>query len=312
MKLIDEHGRKVRKLRLSLTDKCNLRCHYCMPVNQTFMDEKAYLTPASYEEIISELCQFGIEEVRLTGGEPLLQKSFTEIARSLGRLPLKKIGLTTNAILLDKYISDLKENNIFHINISLDSLCEENFKRITYGNHFTKVLSNIRMARDSGLIVKINTVIMKGVNDHELLEFVEFSRRENIEVRFLELMRIGFACKDQNEQFIAANDLIKQIKLKHALKHITVANDSTSYNFLTDSGAQIGFIASESQPFCGQCSRWRLSADGILRACLLKDDGRSIRDKSHEQRMQIYHELLGMKPFLRPLEVSHHMNSIGG
>ncbi|HXH75549.1 MAG TPA: GTP 3',8-cyclase MoaA [Bacteriovoracaceae bacterium] len=312
MQLIDEHGRRIRKLRLSLTDKCNLRCHYCMPTDQAFMDEDRYLSTEEYFEILEELSFFGVEEIRLTGGEPLMRKSFMDIARKLGSLPFKKIGLTTNGILLDKFIDVLVSNRIFHINISLDSLDEENFKRITFGNYFSKVLTNIRLAKAAGLVVKVNTVIMKGINDHELLDFVKFSKEEQVEVRFLELMRIGYACKNQDNQFIAASELIKKIKEQHELKSVTVPQDATSFNFVTQSGAHIGFIASESQPFCGQCSRWRLSADGILRACLLKDDGRSIRQKTNGERLAIYHELLGMKPFLRPLEVSHHMNSIGG
>jgi cyclic pyranopterin phosphate synthase len=153
---------------------------------------------------------------------------------------------------------------------------------------------------------------MRGINDHEVMDFVNFARNENVEVRFLELMRIGHARKEQAEQFISANDLIAKIKTSHTLKEVSSSADSTSFNFITNTGARIGFIASESQPFCGQCSRWRISADGILRACLLKDDGRSIKNKSPQERLGIYQELLGLKPWLRPAEVSHSMNLIGG
>lgn len=312
MKLIDDHGRRIRKLRVSLTDKCNLRCHYCMPVNQTFMDESKYLNGEEVFSIVRELADLGLEEVRLTGGEPLLRKSFAEIVDRLGELQLKKLALTTNGILIDKYLDVLKRNKVFHLNISLDSLNEENFKKITFGNYLGKVLRNIQLAQDAGLSVKINTVMMRGVNDHELLDFVNFSQKHDVDVRFLELMRIGYAREDQVDQFISAQELIDQIKKVTELKGITSSLDSTSFNFLTSSGARVGFIASESQPFCGQCSRWRLSADGVLRACLLKDDGKSVRDLSPENRHLKYQELLGMKPAMRPIEVSHHMNSIGG
>lgn len=312
MKLIDEHGRRVRKLRLSLTDKCNLRCHYCMPVDQTFMEEHRYLTAGDYQEIVSHLVELGLEEVRLTGGEPLLRRTFTEIVERLGTLPLKKIGLTTNGILLDRYLDVLVKNRVFHINVSLDSLDARNFKRITFGDQLQKVIENIRLARDAGLIVKVNAVAMKGINDHEVPAFVAFAEAEKVEVRFLELMRVGYACRDQRDQFISADELISKIKATHSLRHVSMPADSTSFNFLTEGGAQIGFIASESRPFCGQCSRWRLSADGMLRACLLKDDGRSLKNKTPEQRLDLFGELLGLKPALRPLEVSHSMNSIGG
>jgi GTP 3',8-cyclase len=312
VKLIDHEGRMIRKLRVSLTDKCNLRCHYCMPVNQQFMDESNYLAASSYREVIGELCDYGLQEVRLTGGEPLMRRSFIDILEQISTLPLKKISLTTNAIMLDKYLHALKANRVFHLNISLDSLDEKNFKRITYGNHLGKILENIRMARQQGFIIKLNAVMMKGVNDHELLDFVKFSSEEKIEVRFLELMRIGHACTDQSEQFISASEMIKKIKLHHQLKFISMPADSTSFNYLTESSAQIGFIASESQPFCGQCSRWRLSADGILRACLLKNDGLSVKNTTSLERLDIYQKLLGMKPSLRPAEVGHQMNTIGG
>lgn len=312
MRLVDEHGRRIRKLRLSLTDKCNLRCHYCMPVDQTFMEEHHYLAPQEYFEVIEELCSLGLEEVRLTGGEPLMRRSFDEIVERLATLPLKKLGLTTNGIFLDRHLDVLVKNRVFHINVSLDSLDRDNFKRITHGDHLEKVVDNIRRARDRGLVVKVNAVAMRGVNDHELLDFVRFSETEKVEVRFLELMRIGYACKDQSHQFIAADELIAKIKGQHGLRFVSVPADSTSFNFLTDSGAHLGFIASESRPFCGQCSRWRLSADGILRACLLKDDGRPLRHKRAEERLATYGELLGLKPHLRPAEVSHSMNAIGG
>jgi len=310
--LVDDHGRRIRKLRVSLTDKCNLRCQYCMPVNQKFMNEDKYLTPDEYYEILKDLCSMGLEEVRLTGGEPLMRQSFVEIVEKISSLPLKKIGLTTNAVFLDQYLGNLKNAGVIHLNISMDSLQQDVFKKITYSNHFEKVLFNIRLAASSGFVVKLNMVVMKGINDHEIFDFVELSSDLGIEVRFLELMRIGYACKDQSDKFVSAQELIAKIKEKFELKHVLQPLDSTSFNYVTETGAQIGFIASESQPFCGQCSRWRLSADGFLRACLLKDDGKIIKNKNALERAAIYQELLGMKPYLRPLEVGHQMNAIGG
>jgi len=282
--LIDPHGRRVRKLRLSLTDRCNLRCHYCMPVDTKFMDPAKYLSPDEITEIVQDLVDYGLEEVRLTGGEPLMRKSFAEIVSRLSRLPLKKLALTTNGIFLDQYFDVLKANGVLSLNVSLDSLDAENFKRITHGDHFPKVIANIERAVREGFHVKVNAVAMRGVNDHELLDFVAFSVKHQIEVRFLELMRIGYACGTQATQYISAAEMMERLKAHHELKPVMQALDSTSFNFLTETGAQIGFIASESQAFCGQCSRWRLSADGVLRACLLKDDGRTIRGKTLEER----------------------------
>jgi cyclic pyranopterin phosphate synthase len=280
-----------------------------MPLDQKFMDESNYLSPDEITSVVSELMDLGLEEIRFTGGEPLLRKSFSEIVEKVSSLKPKKLGLTTNGIYLDKYLDVLKKSRVFHLNISLDSLNSDNFKRITYGNHFEKVISNIRLAVSQGFIVKVNAVMMKGVNDHEILDFVKFSEIEAVEVRFLELMRIGHAREEQVKQFISAKDLLLKIQDQVALRPLTMPKDSTSFNFITENGGQVGFIASESQPFCGHCSRWRLTADGQLKACLFKDEGLNIRNRD---RSIVYQELLGMKPTERLPEVSHSMNSIGG
>jgi cyclic pyranopterin phosphate synthase len=276
------------------------------------MDEARFLKAREYHEIVSELVSLGVEELRLTGGEPLLRPAFPEIIRGLSQLNLKKIGLTTNGIFLDKYLPLLRENRVHHLNVSLDSLDPDNFERITHGDHLHRVLDNIESARKLGLTVKINAVAMRGVNDHELPAFVEYSRRTGLEVRFLELMKIGHARDAQEKQFIPAKEMIQRLLQRHLLKPVVTSADSTSFNYLLDNDAMIGFIASESQPFCGQCSRWRLSADGILRACLMKDDGLEIRNKNAAERFAVYEQLLGMKPAMRPASVAHQMNGIGG
>ncbi len=310
--LVDTYQRRLRKLRVSLTDKCNLRCHYCMPVDATFMEESKYLSPDEYYNIVEELCDYGLEEIRLTGGEPLLRKSFSEIVTKLSSLPLKKIGMTTNAILLDRYLDVLKDSKVRSLNISLDSLDADNFRKITIGKNFGKVIDNIDLAIKNGFHVKVNVVAMKGINDHELMDFVDYSADRGIEIRFLEVMRIGHALSEQNKQFISAREMTRELETKYSLEKVGQEIDSTSYNFKLNNGAQIGFIASESEPFCGHCSRWRLSADGQLLACLLKTDGLSIRNKTKLERESIYGQLLGMKPYLRPAEVTHQMNGIGG
>jgi cyclic pyranopterin phosphate synthase len=276
------------------------------------MKEDQYISPDECVQIVSELCGYGLEELRLTGGEPLMRKAFGEMIEKLSILPLKKIGLTTNGIILDKHLENLKCYGVHHLNVSLDSLDEQTFSKITYGNHLKRVLRNVEAAQMHGLHVKVNVVAMRGINDHELFDFVDYSQKTGIEVRFLELMRIGFACIDQNKQFISARELIDRLKTRFHLKSVGRELDSTSFNYVTEAGAQIGFIASESQAFCGQCSRWRLSADGIMRACLLKDDGLLIKGKTPEERESLYQLLLGMKPQMRPAEVTHSMNTIGG
>jgi cyclic pyranopterin phosphate synthase len=283
-----------------------------MPVNSQFMHKSSLLTLQEYIEITEDLCGYGLEEVRLTGGEPLLRSDFQQIVQGLDQLPLKKIGLTTNAVLLDRHLSALSETKCKSINISLDSLNHEGFKKITNADYLDRVITNIESAKKLDFNIKINAVLMKGVNTHEIFDFIEFSSRYQVEVRFLEIMRIGYACNHQTDQFISAVEVINSIKKKFEMKPILRPKDSTSFSYLLDNGAQIGFIASESQPFCGNCSRWRLSADGRLKACLLKEDSLSVKNKSKNERSQIYSKLLGMKPYLRPKEVLHQMNEIGG
>lgn len=312
LNLVDQHQRRIRKIRLSLTDKCNLRCHYCMPLDQQFMDESQYLNEDQYFKVLTELHFLGLEELRITGGEPLLRRSFANIITKLAQISWKKIGITTNAILLDKYFDVLLKSNVKYLNISLDSLDEHNFQKISHGNFHSRVMQNIISACKLDFHVKINMVVMRGINDHEILDFVDLSQELGVQVRFLELMNIGTVNKMKNNQYISAREMIEFIKSKHKLIPMDTALDSTSFDFKTIAGASIGFIASESSPFCNHCSRWRLSADGILRACLFKDDGVKLDLESTNKRFAMYQEVLGMKPIMRSEQVAHMMNTIGG
>ncbi|XGB39930.1 MAG: GTP 3',8-cyclase MoaA [Cyanobacteria bacterium LVE1205-1] len=309
---IDTYHRRIHKLRVSLTDHCNLRCQYCMPVNAEFMDHGSYLQPADYATLIGELQRHGINEVRLTGGEPLLRHNFQEIVHHLRSLNLPKISVTTNGLLLHHHLDFLARSGILDINISLDSLHSHTFQRITHRLGLKHIQHNIALAKAQQFRIKVNMVVMKGVNDHEIYEFIEYAKMQQVEVRFLEVMRIGYACQQQSHWFIPAHELIEKIKQRYELIPVPSPLDATAFSFQTSCGARIGFIASESQPFCGHCSRWRLSADGILRACLLKEEGVSLKNTTPEQRQHLYQTLLGMKPYLRPPEVHHAMYTIGG
>jgi GTP 3',8-cyclase len=309
--LIDPSGRRIRKLRVSLTDQCNFRCLYCMPSTAEFMPKKNHLTVDQYVEIITELVELGVEEVRLTGGEPLMRAEFSEIVTRLSVLPLKKLALTTNGALLHQHWPTI-EKHITHLNISLDSLNVSNFKNLSLSNSKEKVLNNIFAAKNCGLNVKINMVVMRDKNDHEISDFVRFSEKHHIEVRFLELMKIGYAVKDQDKLFISADEIYNRLKDQFYFEPVPVAKDSTSYNYKTADGAQVGFIASESKPFCGHCSRWRLTADGVLKSCLMKAEGENLKNTTATERLNIYQKLLPQKPILRQSEVHHQMNQIGG
>lgn len=310
--LQDPHGRYIRKLRLSLLDKCNFRCFYCMPLNAKFLPTSELLTPQEIEDICDPLVKLGITQIRVTGGEPTLRKDFDEIMARLANLQAEKLSLTTNGFHLTSKLEFLKKLKCHHINISMDSLSEEKFNKITHSKGFRKVYESILEAKSQGFIVKINALLLKGVNDEELFDFIHFSAEHDIEVRFLELMKIGQGCLNQKTQFLSADEAIQRISEREKLTRAQVEPDSTSFNFITSSGAKIGFIASESKPFCQSCSRLRLTATGKLRACLMSEKGVNLRGVPKEEYSEILKTVLAMKPTGRIHHLNQNMNQIGG
>lgn len=310
--LIDNYGRKIRKLRVSLLDVCNFRCVYCMPLNPVFMDSSRWLRPDEIESVCSTLVNFGLEQIRITGGEPTLREDFRDIVLRLSSLPLEKLGLTTNGWNLTKELDFLNDTNCKHINISLDSLTKDTFNRIARRDYFDKVLDSVLRAKQLGFHVKINTVLMSGINEHEILDFIKFSADHGIQVRFLELMSIGQAGGSKDKLFVSAAQAIQKISSQVELISEQSEYDSTSFNFKTATGASVGFIASETLPFCRNCSRWRLSADGFLRACLMSEDGVYIRGVEPQEFKSKLNELLKMKPYRRIERVEQDMYKIGG
>jgi GTP 3',8-cyclase len=309
---VDGFGRTIRKLRISLLDACNFRCFYCMPEQPKFMPYSALLTADEIVGTCRELNRLGITEMRMTGGEPTLRRDFDDIVRGLSELPLTKLGLTTNAFLLDTRLDVLASTNCRSINISLDSLRPDRFATITRTPHYDVVVRNILAARDRGFRVKLNVVVCRGTNEDELEDFVEFSATHGVPVRFLELMKIGPRHGDFEAMFVPADEMIAAIAARHALHAVAVENDSTAFVYRTDHVAEIGFIASESKPFCDACSRLRLSATGHLRACLMSERGLNVRGLSPAQLRQALYAVMGMKPPGRLTHVEQPMYQIGG
>lgn len=310
--LVDAFGRQMRKLRVSLLEACNFRCFYCMPAAMRFASHPDNLSPAELQKICRPLVAAGVSQIRVTGGEPTLRKDFREVMAALAVLPLQKFGMTSNGFLLEAHLPFLKEIGCTYLNISLDSLHADNFNRMTRSQGFEKVMASILKARDLGFQLKLNTVILRGENDHELLDFVSFSEATGIEVRFLELMKIGMARQFQADAFISAAEQIDRISQQFDLCPVPVEKDATAFGFTTARGGRIGFIASESRPFCGHCSRLRLSHDGKLRACLMLNQGRSLRDLAEPELLAITRQVMALKPFERIESVDQHMYRIGG
>lgn len=312
-KLIDSYQRHIHKLRVQLTDACNFRCFYCMPMDIKFKPHHELLTPKEIFDICSVLNEdFGIDEMRITGGEPTIRPEFEEIVTLLSKINVNKLGMTTNGFILEEKLPFLKTTNCKNINVSLDSLKKEDFNKITRSKYFDKVFNSILKAKEAGFNIKVNTVLLRGSTDKEITDFINFSAKYDIEVRFLELMKIGLAYENNNSLFISAKEVIDKIKETEKLKPVRVSQDSTSFNYITSSGAKIGFIASESMPFCGSCSRLRLTATGKLRACLMSEQGLDLKNKSRDEYHEILTSVIAMKPFQRIHHIDQVMNQIGG
>ena len=312
VKLVDPQGRHIHKLRLALLDACNFRCIYCMPQNPKFLPTKDLLSRKEINSLAGNLVDMGMDEIRITGGEPTMRSDFIGIVNDLSKLKLNKLGLTSNGFFLKKFLPELAKTNCNYLNFSLDSLERKTFLKMTGSNEFDKVLDSLFLAKELGFKVKVNSVLMKGINDHEIEKFVEFSGKYQIDVRFLELMKIGPARNKFKIHFISANEIIGRLKKISTLTPVHLPIDSTSFNFKLQNGANIGLIASESKPFCGGCSRLRLSARGEIRPCLMINHGISLRNSTKKEVAKILKETMSLKPTDRIYEVMQPMNQIGG
>lgn len=310
--LVDKHSRVMKKLRVSLLDACNFRCIYCMPENATFKTPKERLAVSELGKIVKNLVSLGIDEVRLTGGEPTLSPDFMNIVRELSTLNLSKLSITTNGLNISKYFSELKNAGVNSINFSLDTLDEKKFHYISKVDGFQKVIDAILLANEYGFEIKINCVLMRNINHNEVEDFIEFSRIHNIQIRFLETMNIGVVKPHFERWFISADEIISKLEKKYTFSKIIDPVDSTSFNFNLDNGAQIGFIASESKPFCNGCSRLRLDAMGNLHPCLFKNEGISLVGKSLEDYPNLLPTLIARKPINRIKIQDTPMYQLGG
>ena len=310
--LTDPHGRRIRKLRVSLTDVCNFRCTYCMPANVRFQPSATLLPPDVLVDMVAGLVAAGIGEVRLTGGEPLARREFPEILADVATLPLRKLGLTTNGFWLDRHLDALAATPCRHLNVSLDSLQSDTFAAVTRTPFFERVLRAVLRAKAMGFVVKLNVVVIRGANDAEVLDFVAFSAEHGVPVRFLEYMKIGPERAEHGRLFVPASETMARIAEHHTLTPLPGASDATAFSFRTEHGAEVGFIASESRPFCATCSRLRLSPRGMLRACLMSEDGVSLVGVPHSGYSEVLRSVLPMKPFHRLHEIAQPMYEIGG
>jgi len=284
--LRDSYNRPIRDLRVSLTDRCNFRCFYCLPHGEPPIAPKEQML--SYEEI-DYVCEIfvslGIEKLRLTGGEPMLRRDIETIIRKLTRLKssgLRDLALTTNGYYLPERAQSLKDAGLDRVTISLDSLKRDVFKRMTGVDVLDKVLAGIDAAKKAGLEpIKINAVIVRGHNEDEVADFAAFAREYDVKMRFIEFMPLDSGHEWAREDVVSGKEIRDRINERFPLVRVEAArgsDTSSRYRFADGAPGEIGIIAPVTEPFCGACSRIRLTSDGQIRTCLFSTVEHSLRD----------------------------------
>ncbi len=304
MKLQDSFGRTITSLRISITDRCNLRCRYCMPENGvTFLPHDDILRYEEIERLIQIALQQGITKIRLTGGEPLVRKGIVGFIRRVGALSgLQTLTLTTNGILLPRYAADLREAGLNYLNISLDTLNAQKFAEMTRFDRLDLVLQGIRSAKEAGFpVIKINVVSVRGFNDDELFDFIHFADQHDLIVRFIEYMPFS-GNGWQPQGFLSSRELRSTLEERYTLLPNTEhpAAAAKTYRIPGHRG-RIGFISAVSEGFCARCNRLRLTSDGCLRPCLhgpieIDVKGPLRRGASDEDLIALFHEASEKKP----------------
>ncbi len=267
--IVDTFGRVHTYLRISLTDKCNLRCNYCMPQeDMQFMPSAWLMSAEEIRTLAGIFVDMGVQKIRLTGGEPLVRKDVGEIIESLGQLPTS-LTLTTNAVFVHQYLDTLKKAGVRSLNISLDTLQEERFKTITRRDHFKKTLDNIHLLLAEGFSVKLNMVVMRDLNVEEVNDFVELTRTQpNLHVRFIEFMPFNGNQWDFS-RMVSYKDLLDTISGQFEFDALPGEENDTARCFRIEGGqGTFGIISTITNHFCAGCNRIRLTADGKLKNCL--------------------------------------------
>lgn len=262
----DSFGRVHNYLRLSLTDRCNLQCSYCMPSTPEFVSSKKLLSADELETLVSLFTDMGVSKIRLTGGEPLVRKDFSEIAERITQFKTS-LHITTNGYHIDRYI-DVITKSFDSINISLDTLSSDRFEAISHKNYFNKIWDNIQLALSKNIPTKLNVVVVRGSNHDEINRFAELTLKFPLDIRFIEYM--PFRGNDWSiSQTYTSQEMLRDIQRKYKVEFVGRSENETAEKFkLKNSKGSFGFISTVSHPFCKQCNRIRITADGKLKNCL--------------------------------------------
>lgn len=278
--LIDPHGRRFSYLRLSITDVCNYRCQYCLPEGYKKTGASQFLSAKEIENLVTGLAGLGLWKVRLTGGEPTTRKDFAEIAARISAIPgIRRLATTTNGYRLAENADLWRKAGISAINVSVDSLDQERFAKITGHDHLSQVLAGIRAAQEAGFEhIKVNTVLLRDINDHELPAFLEWIRTEDLSIRFIELMETGTNREYFERHHIRGDEIRDRLQTLgwSSLPRNEGAGPAQEFAH-TNYRGRIGIIAPYSKDFCNTCNRLRVTATGNLRLCLFGDGGHDLR-----------------------------------
>ncbi|WP_093000475.1 GTP 3',8-cyclase MoaA [Rhizobium sp. NFR07] len=328
--MIDPFGRAVTYLRVSVTDRCDFRCTYCMAENMTFLPKKDLLTLEELDRLCSAFIAKGVRKLRLTGGEPLVRKNIMFLVNKLGKHieagELDELTLTTNGSQLARYAQELHDNGVRRINVSLDTLDEAKFKQITRWGDFRKVMDGIDAAQKAGIKIKLNAVALKGFNDLEIPDMLRFAHGRGMDLTLIETMPMGEIDEDRTDQYLPLSEVRDGLEQQFTLFDIPYKTGGPArYVEVKETGGRLGFITPMTHNFCESCNRVRLTCTGTLYMCLGQNDAADLRTALRASENDDYlssaiDEAIGRKPkghdFIidrnnRPA-VSRHMSVTGG
>ena len=282
--LIDRFGRKVTYIRMSITDRCDFRCVYCMDEEMTFMPREDLLTLEEIVFVLRAFCELGVEKVRVTGGEPLVRRNVDWLFAQIGQLKqstsLKELNITTNGSQLPKYAVSMAESGVDRINISLDSLKPERFRELTRTGELDSVLAGIKAAKQAGFKrIKLNAVIMKGRNDDEIIDLAQFAIDNDLDISYIEEMPLGHVSHQRNESYCSSDDVLASLQQAFELTNTDIQTGGPSHYYrVVGSKTKIGFISPHSHNFCESCNRVRVTTEGRLLLCLGQEHSVDLRE----------------------------------
>lgn len=329
-KLIDPFARPVTYLRVSVTDRCDFRCVYCMSENMTFLPKNDLLTLEELDRLCTVFVENGVRKLRLTGGEPLVRRNIMHLIRSLGRHletgALDELTLTTNGSQLHRFADELHECGIRRVNVSLDTLDAEKFAKITRWGRLEQVTRGLEAARAAGLQVKINAVALKGVNEHEIEDMMRWAHGEGYDFTLIETMPLGEIEEDRTDQYLSLAKVRERLEEKYSLSDIPYKTGGPArYVSVEETGGRMGFITPMTHNFCESCNRVRLTCTGTLYMCLGQDDAADLRAPlraSHDNDLvsQAIVEAIARKPKGHDFAIERngapavlrHMSTTGG